>query len=71
MVPPVCTLGLVVYAQSLTWNAILETHTLSDSRKVFLLLIYRVIEGKGETIKAVDAVSYLVKTNKNLHINSH
>lgn len=44
---------------------------LSDSRKVFLLLIYRVIEGKGETIKAVDAVSYLVKTNKNLHINSH
>lgn len=34
-VTPVCTLELVSYEQSLTWNAILETHTLSDSSKTF------------------------------------
>ncbi len=45
-VTPVCTLEPVSYEQSLTWNAILETHTLSDSSKTFSPLIHRVMGGE-------------------------
>lgn len=38
---------LVSYEQSLTWNAILETHTRSDSSKTFPLLFHCVTEDEG------------------------
>lgn len=53
-VTPVCTLELVSYEQSLTWNAILETHTLSDSSKNLFAVVLSCNGRWGEAIQVAD-----------------